>query len=116
MCILLFSVLSNSVTAWESCFLNIFYKIVVTGPVVSVNIVKISTIFKKLFISLYLPFLLVFLKDVYVFAVSCITTPTALLGSQSPCQYFYPVIPLTTLLEILVCFGFREITSPGMRA
>lgn len=48
MCILLFSVLSNSVTAWESCFLNIFYKIVVTGPVVSVNIVKISTIFKIL--------------------------------------------------------------------
>lgn len=30
MCILLFSVLSNSVTAWQ-VFKNIFYKVVVTG-------------------------------------------------------------------------------------
>lgn len=58
MCILLFSVLSNYVTAWQSKFLFFFffYKIVVTGPVVSVNIVKISTIFLKTLMSLYLPF------------------------------------------------------------
>lgn len=46
MCILLFSVFSNSVTAWQSFVFEIFfYKIVVIGPVVSVNIVKTSTIF-----------------------------------------------------------------------
>lgn len=44
MCILLFSVLSNSVTAWQSLQV-MFYKIAVTGPVISVNIVRVSTIF-----------------------------------------------------------------------
>lgn len=46
MCILLFSVLSNSVTAWQSLQV-MFYKIAVTGPVISVNIVRVSTIFLK---------------------------------------------------------------------
>ena len=50
-CILLFSVLSNSVAAWQSLKIS-FYKIVVTCPVVSVNIVKISSIFKKLYVPI----------------------------------------------------------------
>lgn len=61
----------NCMTAF--CFLSIFYKIVVTGPVVSVNRVKISAIFQKHLTSLRHPFLgcVDFLEDVSVFPISC---------------------------------------------
>lgn len=51
--------------------------------------------------SLYFPFLLVFLKDLSVFLLSHIATQTAQSSSQSFCEYSYPLIlPPTTLLEV----------------
>lgn len=81
-------------------FLKIFLKSSCYWSVVSVNTVKISTIFFKL-MSLYFPFLLVFFKDLSVFLLSHIVTQTAQSRSQSFCEYSYPLIPPpTTVLEV----------------
>lgn len=90
MCILLFSVLSNSVTAWQSLQVT-FYNIAVTGPVISVNMVKVSTIFFKNFCVPVSPIPTSFLQRfVCIPAVpycALITLPSFL----SPCQYAKPL-------------------------